>query len=54
MVIGAIVAFYGEKQEPQNQLLLIAGIVLLMIGMYRIARRIPSKKDSEDNSEIDN
>ena len=49
MAVGAIVAFYAEKQEPQNQFLLIGGIVLLMIGIYRISKRIPSNKDADDD-----
>jgi len=29
--------------------MLIGGIVLLMIGVYRISRHIPSKKDADDD-----
>ena len=54
MAVGAIVALYAEKQEEQNQLLLIGGIVLLMIGIYRISKRIPSKKDSDDDTQTNN
>lgn len=53
IVVGGIIAFYGEKQEPQNQFLLIGGIVLLMIGIYRISKHIPSKKDTDSDTEID-
>ncbi len=53
IIIGAFVAMYVKAGEEQNQLLLIVGIVLLIVGMYRIARTIPSKYDSDrtDNSE---
>lgn len=47
IVIGAILSIYAEKQKPENQFLLIAGIVLLMIGIYRISKHIPSKKDDD-------
>ena len=53
MLVGAIVAFYGEKQEPQNQFLLIGGIVLLMIGIYRVSKHIPSKKDDDAETDTD-
>ncbi|GAA4883116.1 hypothetical protein GCM10023311_01540 [Flaviramulus aquimarinus] len=53
IIIGAFVAMYAKTGTGQNQYILIGGIVLLMIGVYRIARTIPSKSDSEDfdNSE---
>lgn len=51
IAIGAIVALYAQNQEEQNQILLIGGIMLLMIGIYRISRHIPSKKDSDDGSQ---
>lgn len=51
IAIGAIVALYAQNQEEQNQMLLIGGIMLLMIGIYRISRHIPSKKDSDDDSQ---
>jgi uncharacterized membrane protein len=53
IAIGAIVALYAQNQEEQNQMLLIGGIVLLMIGIYRISRHIPDKKEPEDNPQND-
>ncbi|MFH6768989.1 hypothetical protein V8G56_09595 [Gaetbulibacter aquiaggeris] len=50
--IGAIVAMYAKSGIDQNQYILIGGIVLLMIGVYRIAKTIPSKKDQEDDNDI--
>lgn len=46
IVIGAIVAFYAENIK--NQYLLIGGIMLLMIGTYRLSKTIPSRKANED------
>jgi len=37
------VAFYAQAEEQQNTYILIAGIVLLMLGVYRISRNVPSK-----------
>ncbi len=49
--IGAIVAMYAKSGIGQNQYILIGGIVLLMIGVYRIAKTIPSKNDQEDDND---
>ena len=51
IVVGAIVALYAEHQEKQNQMLLIGGIVLLVIGIYRISRHIPSKNNVDDDAQ---
>lgn len=52
ILLGAIVAMYAKAEAQQNQYILIAGIVILMIGIYRIARTIPSRKN--DNEEEEN
>ncbi len=52
IVLGALVALYAKAGGAQNQLILIAGIVVLMIGIYRIAKTIPSKKDNNDDNSI--
>lgn len=49
ILIGAIVAIYSKAGEQQNQYVLITGIVLLMIGVYRISKTISSKKDPEES-----
>jgi len=49
IAVGAILALYGQNQEEKNEALLIGGIVLLMIGVYRISKTIPSKRDSDDD-----
>ncbi|MFI1771491.1 hypothetical protein [Thalassobellus citreus] len=40
---------YAKTGLEQNQYVLIGGIVLLMIGVYRISKTIPSKNTDEDN-----
>ena len=50
IAIGAIVSLYAQNQENQIEVLLIGGIVVLMIGIYRISRHIPSKKDVDHDS----
>lgn len=52
IIIGAIIALYSNSSKEQNQNILIIGIVLLMAGIFRIARTIPSKRDKDElNSE---
>lgn len=53
IVIGAFIAMYAKVGVDQNQLILMTGIVLLMIGIYRISKNIPSKdeSDNDENSE---
>ena len=53
IVIGAIIAIYAQAGEEQNQYILIGGIVMLMLGIYRISRHIPSKKDQEESNQDD-
>ena len=48
IVIGGAIAIYAQAEEQQNTYLLIAGIVLLMFGIYRTSRNIPSKYDKQD------
>lgn len=49
ILLGGIVAIYAQAQEEQNSILLIIGIVVLMLGVYTISRKIPSKKDQDEN-----
>ncbi|MCH4552745.1 hypothetical protein [Aestuariibaculum lutulentum] len=53
IVLGAVVAIYSKAGEEQNQYILIAGIIILMAGIYRISKTIPSK-NSEENMFEDN
>lgn len=50
ILVGGLVAFYAQAQEQQNSYILIGGIVLLMFGIYRTSRNIPSKFDKEEES----
>ncbi|WP_027137529.1 hypothetical protein [Gaetbulibacter saemankumensis] len=54
ILIGAIVAVYAKAEADQNQFILILGIVLLMIGVYRISKKVPSRTKEEENQDIDN
>ncbi len=54
ILIGAVVAIYSKAEDDQNQYILIGGIVLLMIGVYRISKTIPSKKDEASDSDETN
>lgn len=51
IIIGAAVAMYSKAGTEQSQYILIGGIVILMLGIYRISRNIPSKRNEEDNNE---
>jgi len=42
---------YAKSGIGQNLYILIGGIVLLMVGVYRIAKTIPSKSDQEDDND---
>jgi len=50
ILTGALVAIYAQAGEEQNQYILIGGIVVLMMGIYRVSRNIPSKKDQGENN----
>ncbi len=45
---GGLVALYAQAQEQQNMYLLMGGLVLLMFGIYRTSRNIPSKFDKQE------
>lgn len=53
IVIGAIVTLYANGSKEQNQYILISGIVLLMVGIYRLSRTIPSKTDTDNELNSD-
>lgn len=46
IILGGAVAIYAQAEAQQNTYLLIGGIVLLMFGVYRTSRNIPSKFDN--------
>lgn len=51
IILGAILAlcrhFFGKDYE---QMALIGGIMLLMIGIYNISKSLPSKKEEDFTS----
>lgn len=51
ILVGAFVAIYAKSGVQQNQYILIGGIVLLMIGIYRISKTIPSRHDTENEND---
>ncbi len=51
IVIGAIVAMYAKSGTEQNLFVLIGGIVMLMLGIYRVSKTIPSKSDNEEGDD---
>ena len=50
IVIGGFVAIYAEPGEGQNTYILLAGVMLLMIGLYRLSRGISDKNHNEDSN----
>ncbi|MFV0564489.1 MAG: hypothetical protein ACK5NB_01515 [Flavobacteriaceae bacterium] len=55
IIIGAAIAIYAKAGEAQNQYMLIGGIMVLMIGIYRISKTIPSKySETEDENPNEN
>ena len=55
IIIGGGIAIYAEAGEQQNVYILIGGLLILMIGLYRISKQIPDKKpfDEIDNNNED-
>lgn len=55
ILAGAVIAMYAKVDAEQNQYLLMIGIVCLMMGVYRISKLVPSKrdKDLEDSDSIE-
>lgn len=49
ILIGAIVAIYAKSGIEQNQYILIGGISMLMVGIYRISKSIPSRDNDNEN-----
>jgi hypothetical protein len=48
ILVGGIIAIYAKAEEQQDVYILLAGIVLLMVGLYRISRGISSRTKSHD------
>jgi len=47
IISGGVIAIYAQAEEQQNTYVLIGGIVLLMFGVYRISRNVPSKFENQ-------
>lgn len=56
ILAGGIIAIYSQAEENQNVYILIAGIVMLMTGLYRLSRNISGVDNDLDdsNSELEN
>ena len=50
IIAGGIIAIYAQAGGKQNVYVLIIGIVLLVFGIYRTSRNIPSKQDNDNES----
>ncbi len=48
ILLGGIVALYVQAQEEQNTYLLMGGLIVLMFGIYRTSRNIPSKSERQE------
>lgn len=51
LVLGAVLAMYAKQEANQN--ILIIGIAILMVGIYRIAKTIPSKEANLDDKFVE-
>ncbi|MFH4968188.1 hypothetical protein V8G61_08280 [Gaetbulibacter sp. M240] len=56
LVVGAATAFYSDTFTDYNQktTVLVVGMVLMMLGIYRISRGLRSRSnqsDAEENSQ---
>lgn len=48
IIVGAVVAIYAQAGEQQDIVVLVIGIVLLMLGIYRISKNIGDKPKGPD------
>lgn len=48
IIIGAVVAIYAQAGEQQDTTVLVVGIMMLMVGIYRISRNIGDKPKGPD------
>ena len=47
ILTGGLITIYAQAEENQNVYILIGGIFLLMIGLYRLSKGIPSKSEED-------
>lgn len=52
IIVGVVTAMYSNTSDSQHQYGVITGMVLIVIGVYRISKRIPSRRafDNEDET----
>ncbi len=43
ILVGAVIAIYAQAGEAQDTKILVIGIVVLMVGIYRISKNIGEK-----------
>ncbi len=43
ILVGAVIAIYAQAGEAQDTKILVIGIVVLMVGIYRISKNIGDK-----------
>jgi hypothetical protein len=48
VLFGGVLAIYEQSLEASNHYILIAGLAMLMIGIYSISKRVSSKNNKED------
>ena len=53
ILIGGFVAIYAQAGEEQSVAILISGIVILMIGLYRTSRNISSNSDNQNKDDLE-
>jgi hypothetical protein len=52
IVLGAFAALYAKQGTEQNEYILIGGIAILVIGIYRISKTLPSKHDENEDTNV--
>lgn len=55
IVLGATLAFYSDNFEDYNQktTVLVIGMAVMMIGIYRISKKLRSKSDQDNSNTSD-
>ncbi|WP_396137560.1 hypothetical protein [Flavobacterium sp.] len=54
LIIAAfgIIALFEQSKSKPNQLIMIGAMAIFMYGLYRLMKRIPSKNEDENDTEI--
>ena len=54
LIIAAfgILALVEQSKSKPNQLIMIGAMAVFMYGLYRLMKRIPSKNEDENDTEI--